>query len=245
MKLKLKPSITVRSVSKKFSIPHEIQRSLKGTVLNLLTRKKADTFSAVDDVSLDIENGEFFGIIGPNGSGKSTLLKMIAGIYLPDKGRIKVRGKMSPFLELGVGFTGDLSGRDNIYLYGAVLGLTKEEIDRRFDSIVRFAELERFIDQRLKNYSSGMQVRLAFSVAIQAKAKIFLVDEVLAVGDADFQNKCFNVFKRFKDEGKTVIFVSHDLEAIKKFCDKVALIKNGRLIMTGTAKEAVDTYQNL
>ncbi len=234
--------IELKDVSKKFVIPHEKVNSLKSTVLNFWKNRNYETFYALKGISLDVKEGEFLGIVGRNGSGKSTLLKILAGIYEPDEGHISVKDKLSPFLELGVGFNGELSGRDNIYLYGSVLGLTKRQIDSRFDEIVSFAELEKFIDLKMKNYSSGMFVRLAFSVAIRADAPILLVDEVLAVGDVGFRQKCFEVFNSHKKDGKTVILVSHDPEWIRKFCDRAVLLKNGTVHFCGETDKAISLY---
>ncbi|MEK7376588.1 MAG: ABC transporter ATP-binding protein [Candidatus Margulisiibacteriota bacterium] len=234
--------IELKNISKKFIIPHERVNSLKSTVLNLWKNKNYETFYALKDICLTVNEGEFLGIVGRNGSGKSTLLKILAGIYEPDGGTVSVRDRISPFLELGVGFSGELSGRDNIYLYGSVLGLTKKQIDSWFDEIVSFAELEKFIDLKMKNYSSGMFVRLAFSVAIRSDAPILLVDEVLAVGDVNFRQKCFNVFESHKREGKTVLLVSHDPDWIKRFCDRTVLIKSGRVSFCGDTGRAVDLY---
>jgi len=234
--------IDLKNISKKFMIPHERVNSLKSTVLNFWKNRNYETFYALKDISFSVNEGEFLGIIGRNGSGKSTLLKILAGIYEPDGGIISVREQISPFLELGVGFNGELSGRDNIYLYGSVLGLTRKQIDQKFDEIVSFAELEKFIDLKMKNYSSGMFVRLAFSVAIQADAPILLVDEVLAVGDIDFRQKCFRVFESHKKEGKTVVLISHDPEWIKRFCDRTILLKNGEMSFCGDTGQAVDLY---
>ena len=211
-------AIKVDHVSKTFRIPHEKITSIKGAVTNAFRSGGYEEFKALDDVSFEVKKGEFFacpqcysvcsrGIIGRNGSGKSTLLKILAGIYQADKGKVKVNGMISPFLELGIGFNPELSGRDNVYLNATVLGMTKKQIDEKFDSIVKFSELERFIDQKLKNYSSGMQVRLAFSVSIHANRDILLMDEVLAVGDTNFQRKCIDIFRNYRSHGKTVILV--------------------------------------
>ena len=240
----MKPIIEVKNVSKRFVIPHHKTNSLKLSIINFWKKKKYETFYALKNISFSLNTGDFFGIIGKNGSGKSTLLKIIAGIYQPTHGKVIVRGDISPFLELGIGFNSELSGRDNIYLNGAVLGLTKQEIDKKFEKIVDFAGLYRFIDQKLKNYSSGMRVRLAFSVAIQTDASILLVDEVLAVGDADFQKKCFGVFEELKKKGKTVVFVSHNINAVKRFCDKAILIEKGRNIIKGDPTTVSKRYEN-
>lgn len=239
----MEPIIEVKKISKKFVIQHEREKSLKKTVLSFHKKKTYETFYALRNVSFRISKGEFVGIIGKNGSGKSTLLKILADIYRPDSGKVIVRERISPFLELGVGFNGELSGKDNIYLYGAVLGLSKEEIDKKYTEIIEFSELEKFVDTKLKNYSSGMQVRLAFSIAIQAEAPILLVDEVLAVGDANFQKKCFEVFGKFKKEKKTVIYVSHDLETIERWCDKSILLDKGYVKVIGKSSKVIKYYE--
>jgi len=192
-----------------------------------------------------VPKGEFLGIIGRNGSGKSTLLKIIAGILKPNSGKVSVNGTIAPFLELGVGFQPDLSARDNVYLYGAILGLSRQEIDRKFESIIKFAELEQFVDQKLKNFSSGMQVRLAFATAIQAEADTLLLDEVLAVGDMNFQKKCYEVFKEFKLKKKTIIYVSHNLESVKEFCSTVVLLDEGQVVSVGVPEPVVYEYHKL
>ena len=240
---KIKNAIVVKNLSKRFSIPHEKISTLKGAFVNFYKKKDYEIFEALSDVSFEVKEGEFFGIIGKNGSGKSTLLKILAGIYVADKGSVKIEGRISPFLELGIGFNPELSGRDNIYLNGTVLGLTKKQIDEKFDSIVAFSELERFIDQKLKNYSSGMSVRLAFSVAIHANRDILLMDEVLAVGDANFQQKCINEFMKYKKEGKTVVLVTHDVGVVEKYCDRAMLLREGKISKIGDIKEVVEEYQ--
>ena len=235
-------AIKVENVSKTFRIPHEKIDSIRGAAANLFKHVGYEEFKALDDVSFEVKKGEFFGIIGRNGSGKSTLLKILAGIYQADKGKIHINGLISPFLELGIGFNPELSGRDNIYLNASVLGLTKKQIDAKFDSIVSFSELERFIDQKLKNYSSGMQVRLAFSVSIHANRDILLMDEVLAVGDSNFQSKCLEEFNKYKDAGKTVILVSHDIGTVQKYCDRAMLLRNGKVVKIGKAEEVGNAY---
>lgn len=235
-------AIVVKGVSKRFVIPHDRSTTLKGAFINFFHRSGSEIFDALSDVSFEVKKGEFFGIIGRNGSGKSTLLKILAGIYVPNKGSIKIKGRISPFLELGIGFNPELSGRDNIYLNGTVLGLTKKQIDEKFDSIVAFSELERFIDQKLKNYSSGMSVRLAFSVAVHANRDILLMDEVLAVGDENFKQKCLQKFEEYKASGKTIIFVSHDIPSVEKYCDRAMLIRNGQIQKIGDTKEVVGEY---
>ncbi len=242
-------AIDIKDVSKNFRLPHEKVSSVKSIFINALHYiRKARTYEvqhALEDINVQIKKGEFFGIVGRNGSGKSTLLKIIANIYQPTKGKIETHGKLVPFIELGVGFNPELSGRDNVYLNGALLGFSDKEIDDQYDDIVNFAELKPFMDQRLKNYSSGMQVRLAFSMAVRARADILLIDEVLAVGDADFQHKCFEYFKKLKREGKTVVFVSHDMNAVNDFCDRAILIENGVVDKEGPTKDVSDAYTKL
>lgn len=238
-------AVKVTGVSKKFVIPHERHNSLKQTVFNLLRPKRYSTFYALRDINFEVKPGEFYGIVGRNGSGKSTLLKILAQIYQPSSGKVEINGRLSPFIELGVGFNMDLTGRENVYLNGAILGLTRQEIDKLFDEIVRFAELEEFIDQKLKNYSSGMQVRLAFSIAIRAHRGILLIDEVLAVGDSAFQKKCFQSFYDLKKNGNTIIFVTHDMSAVKRFCDRVLVIDKSKQIAITDPDEAEQIYNEL
>lgn len=235
------PAIVVSNISKTFKLPHERQNSLKGKLINF-NKKGYETQQALLDISFEVKKGEFFGIVGRNGSGKSTLLKLLAGIYKPDGGSIEINGKLTPFIELGVGFNFELSGRDNVYLNGALLGFNRSEMDAMYDDIVAFAEIERFMDQKLKNYSSGMQVRLAFSIAIRANSDILVLDEVLAVGDANFQKKCFDYFKQLKDNKKTVILVSHDMDSVKRFSDRALLLENSRVVMVGDPSEISDEY---
>ncbi|MEA2136964.1 MAG: type transport system ATP-binding protein, partial [Solirubrobacteraceae bacterium] len=214
------PAVFVDAVSKTFVLPHERVHTLKERALHPFRRSSHDTLHALRDVSLAVEPGEFFGIVGRNGSGKSTLLKCLAGIYATDAGRIYVNGRMSTFIELGVGFNPDLPARENVMINATMLGLTSREARRRFDRIIDFAELHDFVDLKLKNYSSGMLVRLAFSVMIQVDAEILLIDEVLAVGDAAFQQKCFEEFARIRRSGATVLLVTHDMGAVQRFCDR-------------------------
>jgi ABC-type polysaccharide/polyol phosphate transport system ATPase subunit len=237
-------AIKVDGVSKDFRLPHEKTSSLKGALINLFRGGKSsyEVQKALQDISFDIKKGEFFGIVGRNGSGKSTLLKLLARIYTPTEGEIGINGKLTPFIELGVGFNQELSGRENVYLNGALLGFNRKEMEAMYEDIVEFAELERFMDQKLKNYSSGMQVRLAFSIAIRAKSDILLLDEVLAVGDAAFQQKCYNYFEELKRENQTVVFVSHDMGAVRRFCTKAVYIKDGVLTDIGSASEIADIY---
>jgi ABC-2 type transport system ATP-binding protein len=241
-------AIKVDRVSKDFRLPHQRNLTLKSSFLSMVqphSKRTIETQHALKDVSFEIKKGEFFGIVGRNGSGKSTLLKMLAGIYYPNEGSIQVNGKLVPFIELGVGFNGELSGRENVYLNGALIGFSRKEIDDLYDEIVDFAELHEFMDQKLKNYSSGMQVRLAFSIATRAKSDILLVDEVLAVGDADFQRKCFNYFQKIKKAETTVVFVSHDMSAIREYCERAALIEKSELVAVDTAQNISKKYTQL
>lgn len=237
--------VSIEGVSKTFRLPHQQYTTLKERALHPLRRTTYDELRAVQDVSLEISDGEFFGIVGRNGSGKSTLLKCIAGIYRVDTGRISVAGRLSPFIELGVGFNMDLNARDNVLINAIMLGLTRRQALARFDRVVAFAELEEFMDLRLKNYSSGMLVRLAFATAIQVDAEILLIDEVLAVGDAAFQQKCFEEFFRLKREGRTIVFVSHDMFSVERFCDRAMLIEHGRVTKIGEPRVIARAYHEL
>jgi ABC-2 type transport system ATP-binding protein len=239
--------IQVENVYKDFVLPHERVGSVKGVFTGMFSHatSKKEVQHALKDISFEIKKGEFFGIVGRNGSGKSTLLKILAGIYQPTKGKTRTSGKLVPFIELGVGFNPELTGRDNVYLNGAMLGFSKKEVAAMYDDIVSFAELGRFMDQKLKNYSSGMQVRLAFSMATRAEADILLIDEVLAVGDADFQRKCFEYFRQLKKNKRTVVFVSHDMEAVREYCDRAVLIDNNELKMEGTSAVIAEEYIKL
>src|SRR5215207_1459287 len=239
------PAIVVDGLTKSFRRPHEQMHTLKERALHPLRRSSFDVFEAVRDVSFSIDHGEFFGIVGRNGSGKSTLLKLMAGIYRSDRGEIFVDGRVSTFIELGVGFNPDLAARDNIIINGVMLGLSPRQALERYDHVMAFAELEQFADLKLKNYSSGMQVRLAFAVMIQVDADILLVDEVLAVGDAAFQQKCFDVFNRLRDEGKTILFVTHDMSAVKRFCHRAALLDRGKVVRIGEPDEVAAAYVDL
>jgi ABC-type polysaccharide/polyol phosphate transport system ATPase subunit len=237
------PAIEVSGVSKTFLIPHEQRARLKEYFAQPFKRMTYERNEALNDVTFEVAAGEFFGIVGPNGSGKSTLLKVLAGIYRADTGTVRVAGKLSPFIELGVGFNPEFSARTNVEISGMLIGLTRRELAERFDSIIEFAGLERFVDQQLKNYSSGMLARLAYSVAIQVPFDILLLDEALAVGDADFQQKCFETFEQMRAEGKTVVFVSHDLSAITRFCDRALLLNGGRITASGDVDEVIATYR--
>lgn len=240
------PAVIVKDLNKSFKLPHEQYNGIKQLIVNFAKNKKGYEIQRVlSDVSFEIEKGDFFGIVGKNGSGKSTLLKLLAGIYAPDKGLVRVNGSLTPFIELGVGFNPELTGRENVFMNGALLGFGKKEMEAMYDDIVQFAELERFMDQKLKNYSSGMQVRLAFSIAIKAKSDVLLIDEVLAVGDAAFQEKCFNYFYELKKSDTTVIFISHDRGALERFCTKGVLIDEGRIIERGDIKKVIEAYSSV
>lgn len=229
-------------ISKSFALPHDHRSTLKEHFLHPLRRTTYERQVALVDVSFEVPHGEFFGIIGLNGSGKSTLLKIVAGIYRQDAGTVRMNGVVSPFIELGGGFNPELTGRDNIRINSTLLGLSRRELDERFDSILEFAELERFVDQKLKNYSSGMQLRLAYSIAIQVRFDILLLDEVLAVGDQEFQEKCFDTFRQMRQDGKTVIFVSHDLKSVGDFCDRALLLERGVVKAIGPAADVIAGY---
>jgi ABC-type polysaccharide/polyol phosphate transport system ATPase subunit len=236
-------AIDVVGVSKSFLIPHEQRTYFKEYFLHPFRRTQYERNDALKDVTLSVDAGEFFGIFGPNGSGKSTLLRVLAGIYVADAGHVRVDGLLSPFIELGVGFDLDLNARDNIRINATLAGLTRRQLDARFDEILEFSELERFVDQKLKNYSSGMLMRLAYSIAIQIPFDVLLLDEVLAVGDESFQKKCFSTFERFKEEGKTVVLVSHQLELLSRFADRVLLLEYGRAQAVGRPDEVIGTYR--
>ncbi len=235
--------LRVDNLHKSFILPHERHSGIKQYLINILKKKKGYEHQIVlKGVSFEVKKGDFFGIVGRNGSGKSTLLKLLAGIYTPGSGSIEVSGTLIPFIELGVGFNPELTGRENVFLNGALLGFSRKEMQEKYDSIVDFSEIEKFMDQKLKNYSSGMQVRLAFSIAIRARGDILLLDEVLAVGDAAFQQKCFDYFEQLKKEKKTVILVTHDMSAVKRFCNKAILIEGGEIKTSGTPENVADQY---
>ena len=230
-------AVSVDGASKTFRIPHQQFHTLKERALHPFRSRTYEAFDAMKDITLGVHRGEFVGIVGRNGSGKSTLLKCIAGIYRLDEGSITVEGRLSPFIELGVGFNPDLAAEDNVVINAVMMGLSRAEARRRFADIVAFAELEEFVDLKLKNYSSGMAVRLGFAVATQVDAEVLLVDEVLAVGDASFQQKCFEVFQRLKDAGKTILFVTHDMGLVERFCDRAMLIERGKVLSIGHPHE--------
>ncbi len=240
-------AIRVDGVYKDFNYSSERANTVKSLFTGMFkgVDKNQKTQHALKNISFDIKKGEFFGIVGRNGSGKSTLLKIIAGIYQPSKGKTEVNGKLVPFIELGVGFNPELTGKENVYMNGAMLGFSSKEVDKFYDEVVEFAELGKFMDKKLKNYSSGMQVRLAFSMAIRAKADILLIDEVLAVGDADFQRKCFRYFQLLKKQKQTVVFVSHDMNVVREYCDRVAFIESNKLIKIDQSHRVALMYEQL
>jgi ABC-type polysaccharide/polyol phosphate transport system ATPase subunit len=239
------PRIIVENVRKQFRIPVGAPLTLKQRVLHPLQRPEWREFQALHDVSFEVADGEFFGIVGRNGCGKSTLLKLLAGIYRPDTGSVQVEGRVAPLIELGVGFNQELSARDNVYINGTLLGLTRRELVRRFDEIVEFAELDGFMDLKLRNFSSGMVVRLAFAIAVLAESDILLADEVLAVGDERFQQKCFEVFRQRRAKGQTIVFVTHDMDAMQQFCDRALLLDHGREVIIGDPRLVARAYRSV
>lgn len=237
------PIVVINNLTKSFKIPLEASSGIKQKLINLLKgRKGYRVFTPLKDINFTINEGDFFGIVGRNGSGKSTLLKTIAGIYTPNSGSVEVGGSLVPFIELGVGFNPELTGRENVFLNGALLGFSHDEMEAMYDKIVDFAELGDFMEERLKNYSSGMQVRLAFSIAIRAHADILLLDEVLAVGDEAFQKKCYAYFDKLKREKRTVILVTHDMSAVERFCNKAVFIEDGKVKMIGKPYRIAAAY---
>jgi ABC-type polysaccharide/polyol phosphate transport system ATPase subunit len=237
--------VSVNGLSKAFRLPHQQYHTLKERALHPFRSRSFDVLQAVKGVSVDIAVGEFFGIVGRNGSGKSTLLKCLAGIYEIDEGELTIIGRLSPFIELGVGFNPDLPARDNVIINAIMLGLSRKEAQERFDAIVAFAELEDFIDLKLKNYSSGMYVRLAFATAVQVDADILLIDEVLAVGDAAFQQKCFDEFARLQQEGRTILFVTHDMGSVERFCNRAMLLERGEVVDIGDPETIARQYNQM
>ena len=239
-----KPAIRITDLHKSFKLSSSNASSLKEIFVGR-SRTKSKKQKVLNGVSFDIEKGDFFGIVGKNGSGKSTLLKIIAGVYQPTSGTVEINGSLTPFIELGVGFNPELSGRDNVYLNGALLGFSRAEMHKIYGEIVDFAELHDAMDKKLKNYSSGMQVRLAFSIAVKAKRDILIFDEVLAVGDEAFQRKCLDVFERYKAEGQTVVLVTHDMETVKKFCNKAVIIDSGEITVQGNPYKVAESYRSI
>jgi ABC-type polysaccharide/polyol phosphate transport system ATPase subunit len=233
-------AIEVAGVSKSFRIPHENRTYIKEYFLHPFRRTTYERNDALKDVTFSVDAGAFFGVFGPNGSGKSTLLRILAGIYVPDSGVVRVNGLLSPFIELGVGFNLELNARDNIRINSTLAGLTKQQLDEKFDEILAFSELERFVDQKLKNYSSGMLMRLAYSIAIQIPFDVLLLDEVLAVGDESFQEKCFATFEGFKANGKTVVLVTHQSDLLRRFCDRVLILERGVIQAIGSPEDVIN-----
>lgn len=238
-------AIKISHISKSFRLPHEKHNSLKDKAVHIFGPRKFTKFKALEDIDFEIKKGEFFGIVGKNGSGKSTLLKILANIYKPTSGKVRVNGSLAPFIELGVGFNPELTGRENVFLSGAILGLSRKKIDLLYETIVSFAELGEFMDQKLKNYSSGMQVRLAFSIAIRAESDILLIDEILAVGDTAFQSKCFDEFDNFRAQNKTIVLVTHDMDSVQRFCDRAALINDSHVVEIGKPDLITKHYNKL
>lgn len=236
-------AIKVNNVSKSFKIHHQQYEGFRDYFFHMFEKREQPTkFQALEEISFDVKKGEFVGIIGRNGSGKSTLLKIISGIFQPDTGEIVVNGRMTPFLELGVGFNPNLSARENVFLNGVILGLTKKQLEEKYDEIIDFAEVREFQDMPLKTFSSGMQVRLAFSIAIQTDADIYILDEILAVGDANFQAKSLTEFRKFKEKKKTVILVSHDIGSIQQYCNRVVYLKDHKVEAFGITSEVIGKY---
>ena len=238
-------AVSINDIHKDFILPQSKNSTFKQTVVNIVKKNKKVTQKVLDGINFEVNKGDFLGIVGRNGSGKSTLLKLIAGVYTPTAGEIKLNGGLTPFIELGVGFNPELSGRDNVYLNGALLGFNRKQMDKMYDEIVAFAEIEPFMDQKLKNYSSGMQVRLAFSIAIKAKNEILIFDEVLAVGDEAFQRKCLDVFEKYKAEKQTIVLVTHNMEIVRRFCSRAVLISEGKVLKIGDPREVADQYSKL
>lgn len=236
------PLISITNVTKKFKIYKERTDTVKESFMSIFRKGEVHQFFALDDVTFDVQPGEFLGIIGRNGSGKSTLLKTLVGVYQQDSGRIVVRGSIIPFLELGVGFNPDLTARENIFLNGVILGMNRKFVQQKFDEIVEFAEIGEFLDTPVKNFSSGMMVRLAFAIAIQIEADIYILDEVLAVGDVAFQQKCVTRLKQLIEKDKTIIYVSHSMDKIVEYCDRVIWMQHGKVRMDGKPEEVVGSY---
>jgi len=241
----MKPVISVKNLSKTFRLPKERRGTLLERIQKFHIRNEVNPHKTLDNISFEIMEGEFFGIVGRNGSGKSTLLRILAGIYQPDRGsEIDINDKIAPMLELGVGFNSELTGRENVFLSGTVLGLTKKEILEKYDRIVEFSELQDYMGLQVKHYSSGMAVRLAFAVAMQADAPIMLLDEVLAVGDFIFQEKCFALFEEYKRRKKTIVLVAHSAESMNRFADRVMWIHNSKVQAIGAPAEVIQNYES-
>jgi lipopolysaccharide transport system ATP-binding protein len=240
-------AIVVEGVSKQFRIPHERKITVYEHLVGLLHggAYTYEEFNALQNVSFSVKHGETFGVIGPNGCGKSTLLKVLAGVLYPDSGRVRMNGKIAPFLELGVGFQPELTAKENVYLYGAIMGLTRKDIDERYEEIIDFSELKRFENMKLRNFSSGMYVRLAFATAIQTNPDIMLVDEVLSVGDESFQKKCGQKIDEIRDAGKTILLVSHSLGTVKALCNRCLLLNGGQAVAVGETERVLAEYERM
>ena len=235
--------VNVKHVSKRFRLYHEKRTTIYESITGYFSRKKHyEILQALDDITFDVKKGEMFGIIGKNGSGKTTLLRILSHIYRPDSGSVDIKGTIIPVLALGLGFHPELTATTNIIQSGILLGFSKKDISNRVDDVIKFAELEKFADIKIKNFSSGMQMRLAFSTAVQVDPDVLILDEVFAVGDLNFQKKCFNKIMDFKKSGKSIIFVSHDMAPIKNFCDRVMFLNSGRAEIIGTPDEAIASY---
>ena len=242
----MQPAITVKNLSKTFRLPGERRGTLRERLMKFHQRNEVKARKTLDDINFEVMQGEFFGIIGRNGSGKSTLLKILAGIYRPDKGsEVTIHGRIAPMLELGVGFNPELTGRENVFLNATIMGMTRQQVSERYEQIVRFAELEQFMELQVKHYSSGMSVRLAFAVAMQVESPILLLDEVLAVGDFVFAEKCFAHFEECRRKGRTIILVTHSAESMERFADRAMLIHQSRLEAIGNPHEVLQTYHAL
>jgi len=240
-------AIVVDKLSKTFKIPHERKITVFQNLVGLVRggSYSYEVFNALQNLSFSVKHGETFGVIGPNGCGKSTLLKVIAGVLYPDGGTVSLNGKVAPFLELGIGFQPDLSAKENVYLYGAIMGMTRKEVDSRYDEIMEFSELKRFENMKLRNFSSGMYVRLAFATAIQTDPEIMLVDEVLSVGDETFQKKCGDKINEIRKAGKTILLVSHALGTVRQLCDRCLLLNGGRMVALGETEMVVGEYTRM
>lgn len=238
-------AIAIKNLSKKFRIPHEKRTTLFENLVGLIQGGYSyEEFWALKDVTFEVKKGETFGIIGENGSGKTTLLSIIANVLRADEGECRVDGRIAPFLGLGVGFEAELTGRENVYLYGSIMGLDRGEINKKYSEIVGFAELERFMEMKLKNFSSGMYMRLAFAIAVNVDPDILLIDEVLSVGDEAFQKKCMDKIMEFKDAGKTIVFVSHALDAVRNLCGRSLLLTNGKIYSMGSTEKVINDYHS-
>lgn len=240
-------AIVVDGLCKSFRIPREKKLTVYENLIGLLRGGACsyEVLLALQDVSFSVKHGETFGVIGPNGCGKSTLLKVLAGVLYPDRGKVKINGKIAPFLELGVGFQPELSAKDNVYLYGAIMGLTHKDVEKRYDEIMAFSELKRFENMKLRNFSSGMYVRLAFATAIQTNPDIILVDEVLSVGDESFQKKCGEKIEEIRKAGKTILLVSHSLGTVRSLCDRCLLMKSGKKVALGETEDVLAEYKRM